>query len=97
MRLINQPQHTIIALFLSNIEFTRMPQFTLNLRKPHKKSGHQFGNRFVLNKYQLKIYELLSPNTSSKITTIQSVMAVLNTYLVIGEKERGMLSIFQNR
>ena len=34
-------------------------------------------------------------NTSSKITTIQSVMAVLNTYLVIGEKERGMLSIFK--
>ena len=25
-------------------------------------------------------------NTSSKITTIQSVMVVLNTYLVIGEK-----------
>ena len=52
----------------------------------YKKSGHLIGNRFTFNKYHPKIYELLSPNTSSKITTIQSVMVVLNTYLVIGEK-----------
>ena len=77
------------------LRFLFLPPPSPSFSKQHKKGGHLIDNRLTFNKYHPKIYELLSPNTSSKITTIQSVMVVLNTYLVIGEKGRGYVIYFE--